>query len=73
MSVRLCTYTTCRKVYEHWIPSERVLTANLWSAELAKLTANAFLAQVCRWHPCKSLLRCQDVPWSHLRLTTLAV
>lgn len=32
-------------VYEHWIPSERVLTANLWSAELAKLTANAFLAQ----------------------------
>mmetsp|Transcript_2047 Transcript_2047/g.3218 ORF Transcript_2047/g.3218 Transcript_2047/m.3218 type:complete len:484 (-) Transcript_2047:397-1848(-) len=32
-------------VYEHWIPSERVITANLWSAELAKLTANAFLAQ----------------------------
>ncbi|KAL6746731.1 UDP-glucose dehydrogenase [Haematococcus lacustris] len=32
-------------VYEHWIPSERVLLANLWSAELAKLTANAFLAQ----------------------------
>jgi UDPglucose 6-dehydrogenase len=32
-------------VYTHWIPAERVLTANLWSAELAKLTANAFLAQ----------------------------
>lgn len=32
-------------VYEHWIPSERILAANLWSAELAKLTANAFLAQ----------------------------
>ncbi len=32
-------------VYAHWIPQERILTANLWSAELAKLTANAFLAQ----------------------------
>ena len=32
-------------VYAHWIPKERILTANLWSAELAKLTANAFLAQ----------------------------
>ena len=36
---------TLKAVYENWIPSERVLTANLWSAELAKLTANAFLAQ----------------------------
>ena len=36
---------TLRSVYEHWVPSERILTANLWSAELAKLTANAFLAQ----------------------------
>jgi len=34
-----------KEVYENWIPSERVLTCNLWSAELAKLTANAFLAQ----------------------------
>ena len=32
-------------VYEHWIPTERILKANLWSAELSKLTANAFLAQ----------------------------
>ena len=32
-------------VYAHWIADERILTANLWSAELAKLTANAFLAQ----------------------------
>ncbi|MEW5298888.1 MAG: hypothetical protein WDW36_001962 [Sanguina aurantia] len=36
---------TLRAVYEHWIPKERIITANLWSAELAKLTANAFLAQ----------------------------
>jgi len=32
-------------VYERWIPTERVLRANLWSAELSKLTANAMLAQ----------------------------
>lgn len=32
-------------VYAHWIPEERILTTNLWSAELAKLTANAMLAQ----------------------------
>ncbi|KAF6264477.1 UDP-glucose dehydrogenase [Scenedesmus sp. NREL 46B-D3] len=32
-------------VYAHWIPQQRILTTNLWSAELAKLTANAMLAQ----------------------------
>mgnify|MGYP001198969254 CR=1 FL=1 len=33
------------KVYRRWVPTEQVLTMNLWSAELSKLTANAFLAQ----------------------------
>jgi len=32
-------------IYEHWLPSERILRTNLWSSELSKLTANAFLAQ----------------------------
>jgi UDPglucose 6-dehydrogenase len=32
-------------VYNSWIPRERILTTNLWSSELSKLTANAFLAQ----------------------------
>jgi len=32
-------------VYAHWIPRERIITTNLWSSELSKLTANAFLAQ----------------------------
>eukprot|EP00890_Picochlorum_soloecismus_P005216 jgi/Picsp_1/5696/NSC_03055-R1_udp-glucose dehydrogenase len=32
-------------VYSHWIPEERILKTNLWSAELSKLTANAMLAQ----------------------------
>jgi UDPglucose 6-dehydrogenase len=32
-------------VYSHWVPAERILRTNLWSSELSKLTANAFLAQ----------------------------
>jgi UDPglucose 6-dehydrogenase len=32
-------------IYARWIPRENILTANLWSSELSKLVANAFLAQ----------------------------
>lgn len=32
-------------VYSNWVASEKILTTNLWSSELSKLTANAFLAQ----------------------------
>lgn len=32
-------------IYSHWVPSDRILTTNLWSSELSKLAANAFLAQ----------------------------
>lgn len=32
-------------VYAGWVPREKILTTNLWSSELSKLTANAFLAQ----------------------------
>ncbi len=32
-------------VYARWVPRERILTTNLWSSELSKLAANAFLAQ----------------------------
>ena len=32
-------------VYAHWVPKDRILTTNVWSSELSKLTANAFLAQ----------------------------
>ena len=32
-------------VYGQWVPPERILRTNLWSSELSKLTANAFLAQ----------------------------
>ena len=29
----------------NWVPREKILTSNLWSSELSKLTSNAFLAQ----------------------------
>ncbi len=32
-------------VYAAWVPKENIITTNLWSSELSKLTANAFLAQ----------------------------
>jgi UDPglucose 6-dehydrogenase len=32
-------------VYANWVPRERIITTNLWSSELSKLVANAFLAQ----------------------------
>ena len=32
-------------IYATWVPSERIITTNLWSSELSKLVANAFLAQ----------------------------
>ncbi|MEB3200509.1 MAG: nucleotide sugar dehydrogenase [Synechococcaceae cyanobacterium] len=32
-------------IYGHWVSPERILRTNLWSSELSKLTANAFLAQ----------------------------
>lgn len=36
---------TLASVYARWVPRERIITTNLWSSELSKLVANAFLAQ----------------------------
>ena len=36
---------TLVSVYAHWVPRDQILTTNLWSSELSKLVANAFLAQ----------------------------
>ncbi len=33
------------EIYKNWVPEEKILTTNIWSSELAKLTSNAFLAQ----------------------------
>ena len=32
-------------IYANWVPKENILTTNVWSSELSKLAANAFLAQ----------------------------
>ena len=32
-------------IYARWVPRDRIITSNLWSSELSKLVANAFLAQ----------------------------
>ena len=32
-------------IYASWVPRDRILTTNVWSSELSKLAANAFLAQ----------------------------
>jgi len=36
---------TLTGIYANWVPRERILQTNIWSSELSKLTANAFLAQ----------------------------
>lgn len=33
------------EIYANWVPGERIIESNVWSSELSKLTANAFLAQ----------------------------
>ena len=33
------------EIYASWVPKERIITSNIWSSELSKLVANAFLAQ----------------------------
>ena len=33
------------EIYANWVPGERIITTNVWSSELSKLVANAFLAQ----------------------------
>ncbi len=36
---------TLSMIYENWVPPNKIIKTNLWSSELSKLTANAFLAQ----------------------------
>ncbi|CAI5506729.1 unnamed protein product [Closterium sp. Naga37s-1] len=44
-SDRLAAAAALAAVYAHWVPQENIIVTNLWSAELTKLAANAFLAQ----------------------------
>ena len=34
-----------KRIYQNWVPKEKIITTSLWSSELSKLVANAFLAQ----------------------------
>ena len=36
---------TLVSIYKNWIPEDKIVTTNVWSAELSKLVSNAFLAQ----------------------------
>lgn len=36
---------TLASIYAQWVDNDKILRTNLWSSELSKLTANAFLAQ----------------------------
>lgn len=33
------------RIYEHWVPKHKIIVQHLWSSEMSKLAANAFLAQ----------------------------
>jgi len=37
--------TQLTDIYSNWVPREKIIESNVWSSELSKLTANAFLAQ----------------------------
>jgi UDPglucose 6-dehydrogenase len=41
----LAAISSLVSVYAQWVPNEQIITTNLWSSELSKLVANAFLAQ----------------------------
>lgn len=41
----LAAINTLVSVYAHWVPPAQIITTNLWSSELSKLVANAYLAQ----------------------------
>jgi UDPglucose 6-dehydrogenase len=36
---------TLVEIYAEWVPREKIIASNIWSSELSKLVANAFLAQ----------------------------
>ncbi|EEC74519.1 hypothetical protein OsI_10018 [Oryza sativa Indica Group] len=38
-------FQALKDVYAQWVPVDRIITTNLWSAELSKLAVNAFLVQ----------------------------
>ena len=41
----ICSIDQIAHIYKNWVNPSKIITTNLWSSELSKLVANAFLAQ----------------------------
>lgn len=59
------------EVYSNWIDKSKIITTNLWSAELSKLIANAFLAQ--RVSSINSVSAICEVTGANIKEVSLAV
>ncbi len=58
-------------IYSYWIDQTKIITTNLWSAELSKLIANAFLAQ--RVSSINSVTALCEVTGANIKDVSLAV
>ncbi len=57
------------KIYKNWIEEEKIITTNLWSSELSKLIANAFLAQrISSINSISALCECTGAEISEVKL-----
>ncbi len=57
------------KIYKNWIEEEKIITTNLWSSELSKLIANAFLAQrISSINSISALCECTGADISEVKL-----
>ena len=60
-----------KDIYKRWVPEEKILEMSLWSSELSKLTANAFLAQ--RISSINSISSMCEVTGADIKEVSLAV
>ena len=58
-------------IYRNWVPEKKILRTNLWSSELSKLTANAFLAQ--RISSINSVAALCEVTGADIREVSMAI
>ena len=58
-------------IYAHWVNKNKVLTTDLWSSELSKLIANAFLAQ--RISSINTISALCEATGAHIKDVALAV
>ena len=59
------------EIYRNWVPKEKIIRTNLWSSELSKLTANAFLAQ--RISSINSIAALCEVTGADIREVAMAI